>query len=65
MEKDIAQNVSFVTVPIGGRAGDDDALCVNHFAHHSAGTVSCGHQRGAEAKLSGSDFLKTAKEHVG
>src|SRR5208282_610999 len=37
--EDVAQNVAFMPIPLGRGAGDDDALRVNHLAHHASGSV--------------------------
>lgn len=65
MEEDEFKDASFVAIPIGGGAGDDDALCGHHLAHDSAGAVCRGHKYWADTKLIGGDFLKAAEEYIG
>ena len=43
VKENVAQDMAFVAVPLGGGAGDDDALGINHLAHHAATTVRGGH----------------------
>ena len=44
VEKNVAEDVAFVAVPLGRGAGDDDALGVDHFAHDAAGAVGRAYQ---------------------
>src|SRR5664279_1042302 len=65
VEKDIAQNVALVPIPLGSGTGDDNALRVNHLAHDAAGTVGGRHENRRNAHLLGRNLLQTAEEHVG
>ena len=49
---------------LGGRAGDDDRLGVDHLAHHAAARVGRGHQDGREPQPLGGDLLEIAEEGV-
>lgn len=65
MEEDEAEDFVFVAVVVGGGAGDDDALGVDHFAHDAAGAIGSGHEDGADAGFLGGDFLKAPEEDIG
>src|SRR5262249_26133321 len=53
VKEDVAQNAPFLAVPARRGAGDDDALGVDHLAHHAAGAVGGGHQHRTQAELEG------------
>lgn len=57
VEENVPQNVSLMPVPFRGRAGDDDALGINHLAHDAAAAIRGGHQIGREANLRCGNFL--------
>ena len=65
VEKNVPEDVAFVAVPLGCGAGDNDALGVDHFAHHAAAAVGCTHQHGRNADLVRGDALKAAEQDVG
>ena len=64
VEEHKAQDVAFVSVPLGRRAGDHDALGVDHLAHDAAATVGRRHQAGRYSYLLRGNFLQAAEEHI-
>ena len=64
MPEDEAQDAALVAEPSGRGAGDDDALRVDHLAHHAAGAVRGGHEHRAHADLLSGDGLQVAEEHI-
>lgn len=63
--KDEAEDVAFFSIALGGGAGDDDALGVDHFSHDATGAISGTHEDGAKAELLSGDGLEGAEEDVG
>src|SRR3546814_11999981 len=59
--QDIAQDLRFMTVPLGGCRRDDDRLRIDHLAHHPTGGVRGCHQHRGPAELLRSYLLKTAR----
>ena len=53
-----------MAIPVRRGAGDDDALRIDHLAHHTARAVRRRHEHGADAGLFGGDFLQAAEEDV-
>src|SRR5690348_15509145 len=53
VEEDVTQDFALMSVPLGSGAGDDDALRINHLAHHAATTVRGGHQGRGDSDLFG------------
>ena len=51
MPENIAQDVALVTVLACCRACYNDALRIDHFAHHATGTIGGGHQHWTQAEL--------------
>src|SRR5207302_2591123 len=64
MPENKAENGAFVADLVGGGGGDADGLRIDHFAHHTAGTVGGTHKNGAQVQLLRSDFLQAAEEGV-
>src|SRR5689334_7561156 len=49
----------------GGDAGHDDALRIDHLAHHATRTVRGAHEDRGEPKLLGGYLLQIAEEDIG
>src|ERR1041384_455612 len=64
VKEDVAEDTTFMPIPICSSACDDDALGINHFAHDATGTVRGGHQYWADMNLFGGDFLKAAEQNI-
>src|SRR6185369_6856684 len=43
VEEDVAQDLSFMAIPVRGGGGDDDGLGIDHLAHDAARAVGGGH----------------------
>src|ERR1035441_8677449 len=59
VQEDIAQNAAFITLLAGGDARHHDALCVDHFAHHSACAVGRRRQHRRHAYLPRRNLLQS------
>ena len=59
--EDETQNRAFLSVLLGCGARHDDALRVDHLAHHAARGVGGAHQDRTEAELLGCYFLQIAE----
>src|SRR6266481_1325351 len=64
VKKDIAQNLSFVTIPTRRGTGHDDRLRVDHLSHYAARAVRRAHKDWTQAQLRSCDLLQTAEEDV-
>src|SRR5215207_3035194 len=58
VEEDVAQDVALLALLAGGDAADDDALGVDHLAHHPARAVGGGGPDRRDADLAGGDLLE-------
>lgn len=63
-EKNIAQNVAFMAVPLGRGRSYHDGLSIDQLTHHAADPVGCGHQDWRQTQLLGSGFLQATEQHV-
>lgn len=57
VEEDVSQDDPLLSVKVGRRRRNDNALRVYHFAHYPAGTVGGSHQDGVQAELLGRNPL--------
>src|ERR1700724_2740332 len=57
VEEHVAEDITLVAIPTGCRGRYDDALGVDHLAHHPARAVGSGHEDRIETELLGRDFL--------
>jgi hypothetical protein len=65
VQENIAQDGAFFALLAGGGTGHDDALGIDHFAHHAPGAVGrCGQNRG-DSDLLRRELLKISEEHIG
>src|SRR5882724_1148434 len=62
--EDKPENLAFIAQLVGGGGGDNDGLCVHHFAHHTASAVGRAHQDGIEVELLGRDLLQAPEQCV-
>src|SRR5215213_447143 len=65
VEEEVAQDVALLALLAGGDAADDDALGVDHLAHHPARAVGGGGQDRGDADLASGDLLEAAEQRVG
>ena len=64
VEEDEAEDAALAAGLLGGHGGHDDALGVDHLAHHAARAVAGHDQHRVQAQLLGRDPLQAAEQGV-